>query len=134
MMNQTLAESFCEKYRVPATRFEQAMLSRCLYPPARLLQTLLRAIDTDYFEPDLELIRATGQLTRANGLAAEVAEFNYHPANSGRLRREWKLRLSVTRLQQLVLDTFEADAVGGESMAPFPRTPAAQPLLTGNRK
>jgi len=56
MMNQTLAERFCEKYRVPAARFEPAMLSRCLYPRARLLQTLLRAIDADFFAPDLELI------------------------------------------------------------------------------
>ena len=134
MMNKTLAESFCEKHRVPTARFEQAMLNRCLYPPARLLQKLLLLIDADYFEPDLELIRSTGQLTRANGLAAEVAEFNYHPANSGRLRREWKLRVSVTRLQQLVLDTFAAKAVGGESMAPFAVEPAAQPVLTGNRK
>ena len=44
MMNRTLAERFCEKYRVPAARFEQAMLSRCLYPPARLLRSPLAEV------------------------------------------------------------------------------------------
>lgn len=138
MMNKTLAESYCESHRVPSALFEQTVLSRCLYPPARLLRTVLLLLNADYFEPDLELIRSAGRLTRVGGLATEVAEFNYHPANSGRLRREWKLRLSVTRLQRLVSATLQAESAGGGSMAPFaaatPSRSAAQPALTGSRK
>ena len=123
-MNQTLVGRFCEKRRVPAARCAPARLSHCLYPWARLLQRLLRAINPEDFEPDLERIRATGRLlTRATDLATAVAEFNYQPANSGRLRREGKLRVSVTRLQPLVLDPRAADAVGGQSMAPCPERP-----------
>ena len=98
------------RHGVATDNFEQAVLTRCLYPQARVLRNLLVLTDAEYFEPDLELIRATGQLTRASGFAAEVSEYNYHAGNSGRLRREWKLRLSVTRLRALVLDTLGADA------------------------
>jgi hypothetical protein len=123
MMNQTLVGRFCEKRRVPAARCAPARLSHCLYPWARLLQRLLRAINPEDFERDLERIRATGRLKRATDLATAVAEFNYQPANSGRLRCEGKLRASVTRLQPLLLDPRAADAVGGQSMAPCPERP-----------
>ncbi len=134
-MNKTLAESFCAHHRVPSELFESAILHRCLYPQARLLKHVLLLLNADYFEADLELIRAAGQLTRASGFAAEVAEYNYHAANSGRLRREWKLRLSVTRLRELVLATLGAEAETVESLPPFPAAPAdAQPVLAGSRK
>lgn len=122
-MRKTLAKSFCQKHRGPAAWFIPALLRRRPDRPARLLQPLLRLIDADWFAPDREPIRSAGHLTRANGLAAEVAEFNDHPANSGRLRREWQLRLSLTRLRLLVLGTFAARAVGAESIAPLPPPP-----------
>ena len=135
---KTLAELYCERHRLPSTQFEHAVLRRCLYPQARWLKNLLTFIDARYFEPDLELIRAIGGLTRVNGFAAEVADYNYHAANSGRLRREWKLRLSVTRLRALVLGTVGEATSAGESLAPFaaaPSLPAAnQPALSGSRK
>ena len=138
-MKKTLAELFCARHGVPTENFEQAVLTRCLYPQARVLRNLLVLTDAEYFEPDLELIRATGQLTRASGFAAEVSEYNYHAGNSGRLRREWKLRLSVTRLRALVLDTLGAEESHAESMAPFAVSGLSagadvQPVLSGNRK
>ena len=138
MTKKTLAESFCERHGVPTEQFEQAVLIRCLYPQARMLRNVLLLLNADYFEPDLELIHAAGQLTRPNGFAAEVAEYNYHPANSGRLRREWKLRLSVTRLRELMLHTLAIDAASSESMAPFATVssapPADQPAWSGSKK
>ncbi len=137
-MKKTLAELFYTRHGVPTENFEQAVLTRCLYPQARMFRNLLVLIDEDFFAPDLELIRATGQLNRSSGFAAEVAEYNYHAGNSGRLRREWKLRLSVTRLRALVLETLGEEESYAESMAPFAlpslATGAAQPVLSGSRK
>ncbi len=115
---KTLAALYCERRRVRPEDFERRVLDDCLYPWARRLRLLL-ALRRDYFEADLELIRATGRLASTAGFSAEVAEFHYHPANSGRLRREWKLRLSVTRLQQLVLATLPGCRPTTESIAPF---------------
>lgn len=135
---KTLAESFCGRHGVPTEQFSQAVLTRCLYPQARLLKNPLLLVNADYFEPDLELIHQIGQLTHADDLAAEIAEYNYHPANAGRLRREWKLRLSVTRLQKLVEETFEVEAARAGSMAPFAPAAAPQPTIqpawSGSRK
>ena len=135
---KTLAESFCGRHGVPTEQFAQAVLTRCLYPQARLLKNPLLLVNADYFEADLELIHQVGQLTHADDLAAEVAEYNYHPANAGRLRREWKLRLSVTRLRKLVEETFEVEAARAGSMAPFAPAAAPQPTIqpawSGSRK
>jgi hypothetical protein len=124
---------------VPTENFEQAVQTRGPYPQARLLRNLLVLLNADYFAADFELICATCQLTRASGFAAEVAEYNYHAGNSGRLRHEWKLSLSVTRLRALVLDTLAAGKSHAESMAPFaaatsPTGAVVQPVLSGNRK
>jgi hypothetical protein len=128
---KTLAEFYCEHHRVPSEQFESHLLQRCLYPRARWLKSVLNALDADYFAPDLELIRATGRLTRPGGFAAEVAEYNYDSGNSGRLRREWKLRLSVTRLRAIVLDLLGEETIATESMAPFalPAVLNAEPVL-----
>ena len=115
---KTLAALYCEQRHVRPEDFSRHVLRRCLYPWARRLSFLL-SLRGDYFAADRELIEATGRLTRAVGFPAEVAEYHYHPANLGRLRREWKLRLSVTRLQQVVDETLPEQSVAAESLAPF---------------
>jgi hypothetical protein len=126
---KTLAELYCERHGARLDGFERLVLQRCLHPQARLLRWLLVLLRADYFAADRELIAAAGRLTRAARFPAEVAEYHYHPANSGRLRREWKLRLSVGRLQQLVLDTFAEETAAVESLTPFdPDRGAAETL------
>lgn len=129
---KTLAELYCERHGVASEHFERHLLQHCLYPQARWLKNFLTTFNADYFEPDLELIHATAQLTRSRGFAAEVADYNYHSANSGRLRREWKLRLSVTRLRAVVLELLGDELVSTESMSPFAferASPADEPAL-----
>ena len=115
---KTLAALYCEQRHVRPEDFERHVLNVCLYPWARRLRYLL-SLRTGYFDSDLELIRAVGLLTGTAGFAAEVAEYQYHPANSGRLRREWKLRASVARLQDLMFAMLPARGATVESMAPF---------------
>lgn len=133
---KTLAELYCDRHRVPPARFERHLLNTCLYPQARWFKLLFSLFRPDYFEPDLELIRATGQLTRPKGFAAEVSEYNYHADNAGRLRREWKLRLSVTRLRAVVIDVLGEEPATTESLAPFATdstASATEPALAGVR-
>jgi hypothetical protein len=118
-MKKTLAQSFCESHHVASDQFEQAVLRRCLYPQARLLRPLLQRLNPDYFEADLELIRAAGRLTHSGDFAAEALDYSYHPSNSGRMRREWRMRLSVTRLRALVIETLRESLEEEESGAPF---------------
>jgi hypothetical protein len=129
---KTLAELYCERHRVPTALFDRHILNACLYPQARWFKNILTVLRPDYFEPDLELVRATGLLTRPGGFAAEVSEYSYHSDNAGRLRREWKLRLSVTRLRAIVLDLLGEEPVTVESLAPFATIqtdPVAGPAL-----
>ena len=115
---KTLAALYCEQRRVRPADFSRHVLRRCLYPGARMFSLPLSLLP-DYFAADLELIEATGRLTRATGFPAEVAEYHYHPANLGRLRRDWRLRLSVTRLQQIVDELLPDEVPTTDSLAPF---------------
>ena len=115
---KTLAALYCEQRHVRPENFERHVLDVSFYPWARRLRHFL-SLCPGYFEPDLELIRAVGQLTSTAGFSAEVAEYQYHPGNSGRLRREWKLRVSVTRLQDLMFATLPVPGTTVHSMTPF---------------
>lgn len=115
---KTLAALYCEQRHVRPEDFERHVLDGCLYPWARRLRSLL-SLRPGYFEPDLELIRAVGRLTSTAGFSAEVVEYQYHPGNSGRLRREWKLRASVARLQNLMFATLSVPGATVGSMTPF---------------
>ncbi len=121
---KTLAEFYCDRYSVPSEQFERHLLQRCLYPQARMFRNLLTTINPDFFQPDIALIRATGRLTRSAGFAAEVSEYQYDSDNAGRLRREWKLRLSVTRLRAFVIEALGEEPAYAESTSPFATQPA----------
>jgi hypothetical protein len=115
---KTLAALYCEQRHVRPEDFERHVLDVCLYPWARRLRYFL-SLRPGYFEPDLELIRAVGRLTSTTGFSAEVAEYQCHPGNSGRLRRELKLRASVARLQNLMFATLSVPGATVASMTPF---------------
>ncbi len=115
----TFAELFCERYRVAPENFSRAVFWRCLHRRTWLLVPLLR-LDSDYFAPDLDLIRDIGRLTRASGLPEDLADFYSHPRNNGFLHRRLRLRLSVGRVTRLVHQVF-AEA----------KLPAPPPVNTG---
>jgi hypothetical protein len=71
---KTLAALDCEQRHVRPEDFERNVLNDCLYPWARRLRFFL-SLRPGYFEADLELIRAIGQLTSTTGFSAEVAEY-----------------------------------------------------------
>lgn len=103
---KTFAELFCAQHGVPRADFERVLVERSLHPQARALRRLLQLMPGDYFGPDLALARNVGQLTRAADFAWEVSDFHAHPANRRTLRRQLKVRLSISRLRRMVNRTF----------------------------
>lgn len=116
----TLAVRYCQLHQIRPEYFTRHLLLRSLYPRARWLHLILERIP-NYFVPDRELIEAVGRLEDVADFGAEVAEFHYHPANLGRLRRDWHLRVSVTRLQRIVEATLQGETAAVESRPPFAR-------------
>jgi hypothetical protein len=114
----TFAEVFCQHYQIAPENYERAMFWRCLHRRACLLVPLLRATSSDYFAPDMDLIRAVGRVTHASRLREELADFHSHPFNLSFARRRLRLRVSTTRTTRLVrrLMRSQADAVHGAQM------------------
>lgn len=101
-MTDDFAEKFCRQYKLPPTEFRAALLSRTLYPTARLLRPLLTLLNHDYFAADLSYIDGVGRIRRLRELANESYEFNQHPGNRSFLRSTLRLRVSVGRMHDLV--------------------------------
>lgn len=57
--------------------------------------------DREYFDTDLELIRAAGDCTNLSDLRGELDNHRYHNPVSGLRRRFLRLRLSGQRLMDL---------------------------------
>ena len=78
------------------------MFRLCLHPRAWLFLPVLGLVAPEYFSADYDLIRDVGRLTRANGLAEELADYRWHPRNRSFLRQQLRIRLSVRRLTREV--------------------------------
>jgi hypothetical protein len=105
-LSKTFAELYCEQNRLALEDYDRAIVSEALYPHARALHRLFQLVPGDYFHADLEFVRHVGQLTRARDFSWEVSDFHAHPANRRALRRNLKVRLSITRLRHIVKRTF----------------------------
>ena len=92
--------SFDQKIEVDA--FERFVLSRCLHAPLRWIYPALKFILSDYLEPDLQCVRATGTLRSNRDLENELAEFSYHPRNRHFFRRILRQRLSTHKVYRLL--------------------------------
>ncbi|WP_052361172.1 hypothetical protein [Geminisphaera colitermitum] len=106
---KTFAEAYCSQHQIPLEKFAQSVLKESLHPMARVLYPLIRVLSSNYFQADLDLVRATGRLRRTRDYAMEVSEFVHHPANSGFLRASLDLRISTGRLRQLLRRTLRAE-------------------------
>jgi hypothetical protein len=106
MNTVTFAEKFCAKHCLPLEKYEKIVLSRSLYPAARLLRPVL-VLKANYFAADHEFVLRVGRLMRLGGFEAEVQDFLYDPNNRGFLRRVLKLRVSARRLRRVVRDLTE---------------------------
>ncbi|MDR1284456.1 MAG: hypothetical protein LBK99_27135 [Opitutaceae bacterium] len=125
---RTFAELYCEQRGIPAEKFEPVIFRRALYPHARCLHRLISILAPDYFAADHDIVRATGRLRRVRDFAVETAEFTCHPANTGSLRRTFRVRLSTGRLRALLRQTLHPahpEADDTRTTPPFATTRAA---------
>ena len=104
------SELFCQRYDVSPERYVDAMFWRCLHRRVWPLVPLFRLSAQDYFAADYDLIRAVGQLTTADDLPADLAEFQFHPGNQGFARRQLRLRVSAGRVTRLVREMLPSKA------------------------
>lgn len=128
MRNQTFAECFCAKYQVPREKYARAVFNRVLYRRTHLFRGLLKAFVPGYFAADFDLIYGVENLKRLREFVSEVDRFNDHVANHGWMRRTFCLRVSTSRLKNLIRETMPARAsqtspglpgAEDESMVPF---------------
>lgn len=103
---KTFADLYCAQHGIEVEDFERTVIAQALYPHAHALHRLLLLMPGDYFQADFEFVRAVGQLTRPGDFSWEVSDFHAHPANRRVLRRKLKVRLSISRLRQIVHRTF----------------------------
>lgn len=102
MTEKTFAELYCEKHRLEKKDYEQAILSRSLYPHARVLAPLVRILGPDHFAADLDFVRSVGRLRRFREFFYEAEEFAHHPANRGFWRLTANIRVSSRALRRIV--------------------------------
>lgn len=92
-------ESFCAVHGIDHGDFERAMLSRCLYPHARLLRPFIEAVSPGYFNSDVDFLRGVGVLRHRREFAYEADDFMAGQSRSPFLRRVLRLRVSVDRVR-----------------------------------
>ena len=73
---------------------------QCLYPHVRPVAGLLLKINPEFFESDLALIDAIGNVTKLRELDEEIESYRTHPQQSNLLRRILKVRISTQRVEQ----------------------------------
>ncbi|EIP96972.1 hypothetical protein OpiT1DRAFT_01399 [Opitutaceae bacterium TAV1] len=130
--SRTFAELYCEQRGISAEKFEPVVFRRALYPHARCLHRLITFLAPDYFAADHDIVRATGRLRRVRDFAVEAAEFACHPANTGSLRRTFRVRLSTGRLRALLRQTLHPAHPEADDTRTTP--PFAASEATGDRK
>lgn len=114
MTEKTFAELYCETHGLKREDYEKVVLSRGLYPHARLLAPLLRLLWPEHFVADLDFVRSVGRLKRFREFFYEAEEYAHHPANRGFWRLTANVRVSSRALRRMVRSTLhpELDAHG----------------------
>lgn len=110
---RTFADIYCEKHGLARPRYHAHVFQRSLFPHARLLAPIIRCFRRLHFLADHEFVEDVGYITCVADFSLPLGNFIEHPANRGRLRRRFGLRVSARRLLQLVRETFTD---GGNTM------------------
>ncbi len=124
MSNPTFAESFCEQHGIPRHQYVRAIFKRGLYRRARPVAWLLPIFRRDYFAADLDLIYQIEHIRRLKDFNTEAERFHDHPSNRGWLRRRLLIRVSTSRLKNLIKATLPpASAIEGAVIEKNTATP-----------
>ncbi len=125
MVRPSFSKQYCARHGLAPEAYAPAVFRHALYPHTRLLASLIRGLDDDYFAADLDLVQAAGRLHDPRDFDMEAEEFRHHPANHGFLRRVLRLRVSVGRLRAFVRETLPRTGRAGTT-----ETGAEPPFFT----
>ena len=121
------ADRFCEQHGVPREQYAQAIFKRALYRRARLVAWLLPIFKRDYFAADFDLIYQVEHIRRLRDFNTEAERFHEHSSNRGWLRRRLLIRVSTSRLKNLIKATLPPSSAIQDNMAAGTAIPFAQP-------
>lgn len=103
---KTIAELYAAQSGIPLAEAEDAILARCLYPPARLLRAAIVAVRPRHFDPDRALVCAVIRQSQAREIARELEDYRARGVEGGPIRRHAGLRISSRRLESLARETL----------------------------
>ncbi|WP_221029403.1 hypothetical protein [Actomonas aquatica] len=103
---ENLQERYCLTHHLTEDEFTSHLLSRSLYPHARLLAPLLRLLLPGCFELDRRFVRGLAPLRSRRGITHEANDF-YKQSRRERRWRHWlRLRISADRAQRAVREAW----------------------------
>ena len=104
------ADLFCSRFRCTAAAYERRAFRELLYPHARLIAPVLRAIHPTWFAEDLKFIRDLGEATDRRDALSCAATFQSVNASKKSLLRAWlKIRVSGFQASLLAQRLFSQD-------------------------
>jgi hypothetical protein len=107
-VRSTFAQLYCAQRNIAPRHYHDRVLREVLYRPAWWLQPLLRRT-SHYFLADSEFVDGVGRIRTKRELDEEIANFLTHPNNRGFRRSALKLRISVTRMQELFAEIMASE-------------------------
>ncbi len=122
------ADSFCEQHGVPREQYARAIFKRALYRRARLVAWLLPIFRREYFAADFDLIYQIERIRRLRDFNTEAERFHEHHSNRGWLRRRFLIRVSTSRLKNLIKATLPPSSAIQDNTAGGTAIPFASPV------
>lgn len=98
--------------------FNREVLRRTLPVHAKVLLPFARVFQPDLLAADYDLIEDIALLTSRREFSESAGTRRFHPANRGFLRKVLRIRVSISKLRDLVYDVMRPPS-GGTSNPPF---------------
>jgi len=130
MSNPTFADSFCAQHGVPREQYARAIFKRALYRRARLVAWLLPIFKREYFAADFDLIYQVEHIRRLRDFNTEAERFHEHSSNRGWLRRRFLIRVSTSRLKNLIKATLPPSSAIQDNMSSGTAIPFKSPSVS----
>lgn len=89
-MQASIADRYCERNRIPESRFIATMLRQCLYPHSLPLLVLRPRM----FERDRDFIDAVGRCSELEELESTVRSMPWYYSERWAFRQRFRLRVS----------------------------------------
>lgn len=101
-MTETFAHKYCCSQRIPTEDFYRVLLKQCLHPQARFLLPIIHFINPVFFQADFVFLDCISRIRTHEQLIDESHDFRHDRANRTSLRRWFRLRVSIARVQTIV--------------------------------